>query len=208
MRKEEIIKISLDLFLEKGYEKTTITDIMKKAELSKGGMYHYFSSKEEILEQATKKALKEVESEFIKIIDKEESLEKKFVFLFYPANKNSEYLNSFSKLKNMEKDSLIYSRIRSIEREFGTKYLKQFVEEGIRKKYFNSVKYEDEITDILYRFGEDISLESLKVENKKEFLVKKFEVLLFLIERLVNPKKEFIENLEKYLVEYIRKEGN
>ena len=48
--KEALIQIALDLFVENGYENTTITQIMKAANLSKGGMYHYFSSKEEILD--------------------------------------------------------------------------------------------------------------------------------------------------------------
>ncbi len=51
-QKEELVRISLDLFLQNGYENTTITQIMKAAGLSKGGLYHYFSSKEDILDEA------------------------------------------------------------------------------------------------------------------------------------------------------------
>jgi len=35
--------------LEKGYEETTIEDIIAKTELSKGGFYHYYNSKKQIL---------------------------------------------------------------------------------------------------------------------------------------------------------------
>lgn len=202
MKKEEIIEISLDLFLEKGYERTTITNIMKKTNLSKGGMYHYFSSKEEILIEATKKALKEVEVNFNKIVEKEKSLEKKFVFLFYPAIKDSKFLNSFSKLKNMEKNSIVIYKIREIEREFGIKYLKKFVNEGISLNYFEDIEFKEDVIDILYGYGEKISFDSLKIDNKNKFYKEKFKVLLFLIERLLNPKKEFIDNLENYLMEY------
>ncbi len=48
--KEEIIKKSLELFAEKGYENTSVSDILKEVEISKGGLYHYFASKEEILD--------------------------------------------------------------------------------------------------------------------------------------------------------------
>ena len=37
------------LFDEKGYLETSLKDISKEAKLSKGGIYHYFSSKHEIL---------------------------------------------------------------------------------------------------------------------------------------------------------------
>ncbi|NEG54438.1 TetR/AcrR family transcriptional regulator [Bifidobacterium platyrrhinorum] len=39
------------LFAEKGYEKTSIQDILNDLGLSKGGLYHHFKSKEAILEQ-------------------------------------------------------------------------------------------------------------------------------------------------------------
>ena len=47
---ERIIDASIKLFIEKGYEQTTIQDILDALKLSKGGLYHHFKSKEEILE--------------------------------------------------------------------------------------------------------------------------------------------------------------
>lgn len=48
--REKILDISVKLFYEKGYEQTSIQDIMDALNLSKGGIYHHFKSKEEILE--------------------------------------------------------------------------------------------------------------------------------------------------------------
>ena len=49
---EETVKLILDsaekLFIEKGYEKTSLQDIINATNLSKGAIYHHFSSKEEI----------------------------------------------------------------------------------------------------------------------------------------------------------------
>ncbi len=47
---EQILNISTTLFIENGYEKTTIQDIIDKLKMSKGAIYHHFKSKEEILE--------------------------------------------------------------------------------------------------------------------------------------------------------------
>jgi AcrR family transcriptional regulator len=38
------------LFLSKGYERTTINDVIEAAGLSKGAFYHHFSAKEDLLE--------------------------------------------------------------------------------------------------------------------------------------------------------------
>jgi TetR/AcrR family transcriptional regulator, transcriptional repressor for nem operon len=47
---ERILDISSKLFIEKGYEQTSIQDILEALNLSKGGLYHHFKSKEDIFE--------------------------------------------------------------------------------------------------------------------------------------------------------------
>ena len=51
-RKSEIIDAAIDEFLQKGYEGASMNGIAQRAGLSKGGIYHHFSSKEEILYEA------------------------------------------------------------------------------------------------------------------------------------------------------------
>ena len=51
---EETVKLILDaathLFVEKGYDATSLQDIISETKLSKGAIYHHFSSKEKIFE--------------------------------------------------------------------------------------------------------------------------------------------------------------
>lgn len=49
-RWQEIVSAAKELFLEKEYEKTTLQDVMNKVGIAKGTVYHYFNSKEELLE--------------------------------------------------------------------------------------------------------------------------------------------------------------
>jgi len=49
-RRKQILEAALVLFLEKGINGTTMQDIADKAGISKGLIYRYFSSKNEILE--------------------------------------------------------------------------------------------------------------------------------------------------------------
>jgi len=49
--KDKIIKESLELFSSKGFEKTSVSDIIKATGSSRGGFYHHYSSKEEILDE-------------------------------------------------------------------------------------------------------------------------------------------------------------
>lgn len=49
-RKAKIIETALELFATNGFHGTSISMIAKKAEISKGLMYNYFSSKEELIQ--------------------------------------------------------------------------------------------------------------------------------------------------------------
>ena len=60
--RNNIIKISRRLFLEQGYENTTVRQVLKKARLSTGSLYHFFKNKEEILLFSLKDALLEISS--------------------------------------------------------------------------------------------------------------------------------------------------
>ena len=47
-KREEIIEIATSIVHSKGYESTSINDILHAAQIGKGQFYHYFSSKEEM----------------------------------------------------------------------------------------------------------------------------------------------------------------
>jgi AcrR family transcriptional regulator len=57
-----ILSNALELFAEQGYKGTSITDIAKKAKVSKGLLYNYFSSKQELMEKVVGILLVEIES--------------------------------------------------------------------------------------------------------------------------------------------------
>lgn len=50
LRKTELLETARTLFFEKGYEKTSVDDIITAAQVSKGGFYHHFSSKDELVD--------------------------------------------------------------------------------------------------------------------------------------------------------------
>ncbi|MDG1708774.1 MAG: TetR/AcrR family transcriptional regulator [Emcibacteraceae bacterium] len=91
--KEKIVKAALMLFSENGYHKTSISQIAKKADVSKGLTYNYFKSKEELLlyliDEATNEMLS-VSGDLKPSLNYEETLEQtleQFV-LFLKQNKN------------------------------------------------------------------------------------------------------------------------
>ncbi|MBM3183833.1 MAG: TetR/AcrR family transcriptional regulator, partial [Chlamydiae bacterium] len=51
-RRSEILEAARHLFQTRGYERTTLQDVMNRLGIAKGTIYHYFKSKEELLEVA------------------------------------------------------------------------------------------------------------------------------------------------------------
>ncbi|MDF2890798.1 MAG: Transcriptional regulator, TetR family [Clostridia bacterium] len=50
VRRREILVAARELFVKKGYEQTSVNDILKIVDIAKGTFYYYFASKEEVLE--------------------------------------------------------------------------------------------------------------------------------------------------------------
>ena len=56
-RRREIIDAAGELFRTQQYETTTMNDVMKKLGVAKGTIYHYFKSKEDLLEAVVEKSI-------------------------------------------------------------------------------------------------------------------------------------------------------
>jgi len=63
-KKERILQTSLELFADKGYDNTSISQIAKNAGISKGLLYNYFESKEEVVITILNKGIDEILSIF------------------------------------------------------------------------------------------------------------------------------------------------
>ena len=50
-RKKMLLKIGYDMFITRGYENTSVDEIIEKAQIAKGTYYYYFQSKEQMLEE-------------------------------------------------------------------------------------------------------------------------------------------------------------
>jgi AcrR family transcriptional regulator len=59
VRRQEIVAAARSLFQAKEYEKTTMQDVMDHLGIAKGTIYHYFKSKEELLEAVVENIVEE-----------------------------------------------------------------------------------------------------------------------------------------------------
>ena len=74
-RKEKILNAACILFAEKGYKTTSVAEIAKQANISKGLIYNYFASKEDILRNILAMGFDLYDKAFETIADKEPTKE-------------------------------------------------------------------------------------------------------------------------------------
>jgi len=72
-RRLEIIEAAEKVFFSKGFENSTMEDVANHVELSKGTLYLYFKSKEELLRVIVQKAIAKLYELFIEHAEKEEN---------------------------------------------------------------------------------------------------------------------------------------
>jgi AcrR family transcriptional regulator len=69
VRRAEIIKTARNLFQIRDYDKTTMQDVMVELGIAKGTIYHYFKSKEELLEAVIEDIVDEAVVKMQTVID-------------------------------------------------------------------------------------------------------------------------------------------
>lgn len=117
-KKKAIMDVALELFANEGFHGTTISRIAKKAEISKGLMYNYFTSKEELLNAIIDEGFKELTDNFD--LNKDNVLsEEEFIFfldaMFKTLNeKRSFWLLYFSLLMQPALGTLIQDKLTKI----------------------------------------------------------------------------------------------
>lgn len=79
-RKKELIKIAYNLFITKGYENTSVDEIIAKAGIAKGTYYYYFESKEQMLEEVINMMIDEGVERAKKVVNSNLELEEKLVY--------------------------------------------------------------------------------------------------------------------------------
>ena len=75
--RQEILRTAARLFQQQGYDATSMNDVAAALRLSKGGLYHHFQSKDEILFHIMSHAMDITEERVINVVRKVEGAEER-----------------------------------------------------------------------------------------------------------------------------------
>lgn len=147
-RKDELIRIAYTKFLEKGYEQTSVDEIINEAQIAKGTFYHYFQSKEQILEQVVEMLLQKGSERADRVLDSDLSIPEKIVgviLAFRPIEAEFEIKNTLNQPENI----LLHDRVNKKLIGDAVPLLAEIVREGIRQGVFDCEQVEARVKLIL-----------------------------------------------------------
>ncbi len=81
-RKREIIETAFNLFVQNGYERTSVQQIIDTLGISKGTFYHHFKSKDDLLDAVISDILEDVASEINRIANSDKDAVTKLIEIY------------------------------------------------------------------------------------------------------------------------------
>ena len=196
-KKEQILDMSFSLFLEKGYDNTSISDILSKLDIARGTLYYHFESKEAIMDAIIERTAKKIVEEAKAIVlQKGLSVHEKIFLLFSAVSMKRlsggdlmiDYLNQPQNALFHEKSNRAF--IQKISPILG-----DIISEGVKEGIFdNAFPYESaELILAMIKGFMDVLYENTDAND----LERRMESLLYNMERMLGAKEGSFAKLKE-----------
>lgn len=134
-RRQEIVEAARDLFDRQGYRNTTIADVMDHLGIAKGTIYHYFKSKEELLEAVIEMTVDESIEQMRRLVDEMEgsALEKfrRLVEAGRMADEHDDILDHLHQPGNVGMHTQLLMAVIAKQAPLYAELIRQGCEEGV-----------------------------------------------------------------------------
>ncbi len=148
-RVNDIVEKAEKLFAKKGYDNTSIADIIKKVKIAKGTFYHYFNSKDELLDKIVEKMLITIWDKLDEIVANKDmdaiSKTLNFFGVFRTISQGREKL-----IEDIHKEENAHIHLKLEKKMYPviSPKLEEIIRQGIQEGLFNT-KYANEAATIL-----------------------------------------------------------
>ncbi|MGG3670658.1 TetR family transcriptional regulator [Bacillus cereus] len=199
-RRKEILETAERLFITKGYTKTTVNDILKEIGIAKGTFYHYFKSKEEVMDEIIMRIIKADVTKAKAIVSNPNIpvLEKLFRVLMEQSPKSGDVkdkmIEQFHQPNNaeMHQKSIAQSIIHL------SPVLAEILEQGIAEGIF-STPYPQETIELLLSSAQVIFDEGL-FQWKPEEMMRRVKAYIKMMEVSVGAKEGSFDYMVEVLI--------
>lgn len=191
-RRKELMMVAYELFMANGYEETSVNSIVEKVEVAKGTFYHYFKSKEDILEAILTSSMEKVSKNLSVLVENQninpwEKLSKIISNITFPQYNEKQLANYIPD----RKDNTLHMAMENKFYEVFYPIILNVIKDGIEKKEF-IISYPEEITEILIRGIQGFMHNHMTNLRDPQYAMKKIKALEELFTKVLgNSHKEF-----------------
>jgi AcrR family transcriptional regulator len=192
-RKNEIMDIAWRFFIEKGFENTAVSDIVKAVGVAQGTFYYYFKTKEDILNAILERMLESITLKLKEITSLEglSSIEKLRTVIGFVATIDLGN-EDLAKYIHEDKNIVMHHKLEAKFSEQFVPILTDIVKQGLKEGIFNT-PYPEEAVKILFAgLGAYLHYE-IVVSKDKNKLLEAMEVTQDITERVLGAKKGSIK---------------
>lgn len=199
-RYTEFLDTAQGLFFTKGYEVTSVQQIINAMNVSKGAFYHYFASKTDLLEAVVFRLSEHMVSQLETIISDTDINEIEKLHLFFSKIEdwkldNKEVVLETGRVMLMDANALLRSKIQEMGQQVFVPLLAQIIEFGADNNIF-TVDYPLATAQMLLKMTEVISMTALPKLLTSDILPEDIEAIQQQI-IVFNRSVELILGLEK-----------
>ncbi|HLZ55843.1 MAG TPA: TetR/AcrR family transcriptional regulator [Ktedonosporobacter sp.] len=159
-RRNEILAVAQHLIYTKGYEQMTIQDILDILQISKGAFYHYFGSKQALLEALIERLQDEVEKVLSPLVDDPElgalvKLQRFFPQLSNWKTEHRTFLLTLMRVLYSDDNAIFRQKVRVRVIKRVTPLLATIIRQGIQEGVLTTT-YPDQVGELLVSLGWDL----------------------------------------------------
>ena len=175
-RKQELLQIAYRLFLTRGYETTSVDEIIEAAGIAKGTYYYYFQSKEQMLEAVIGMMIEAEAQAARQVLASELPVPENIVGIVASARPTQDEQPIASAL-NRPENVLMHKKIREQLVEAMVPLLAEAVKEGVRSGIFSCDHIRERVKMLLI-LSSELFDEANYTETEADVFVDVMETLL------------------------------
>ena len=147
-RKQELLRIAYQMFIQKGYEETSIDEIIAEAHIAKGTYYYYFPSKESTLEEVINMMISDEVQRAREVLSSPIPIPQKLVSVITSLRPEQNESNIADTL-NQKENIIMHEKISRRIVDEAVPLLSEVVSEGIEQGMFTCDHIEERVRMIL-----------------------------------------------------------
>ena len=147
-RKQELVSIAYRMFIQKGYEETSIDEIIAEAHIAKGTYYYHFPSKEALLEEVINMMINEEVQKAKEILSASIPVPQKLVGIIASLRPGQDEI-SISDTLNRKENIIMHEKVSGRILEAAVPLLTEAVSEGIAQGMFTCDHISERVRMIL-----------------------------------------------------------